>query len=906
MPFEAADYRKRILTPFKGPQLAVLQQALRELNAGTDVRIPSGLDLVALYEMDARMNDVQVAARVREVSDVFAKCSSSAAHRTIAPNLVELDKTLRARNLDFATESFWRRQFAGREERERAQLAVFATVAASELAALGVVTVTRLRQLATGAGVPSSLPDSELAEVVSDQGIKVVPDLTVPPIDIPGSIAKELAKTTFSSLVAAIFLENPPRGFSVIDGFKTSSGAGVRLADVKAASALTDRRGASNENDGAKKVLNAVLSQVKSDAELQEFLLAYFVDLGRGYVQSSVLIGIALNKLTDTGLDREEAARIISLYAAGSISNGFPDVLVLVQEGSLKAARRLFESLAADAGESKSDLMTKARTGLEASEQRLATLRAAAKSAVEAGDTEAAAKALNDALTVCTDDESLTEMASALPPSAPLKVIATTTGDGSRVQIMWEPGFGSTSDVQYQVIRKTGSAPRNSHDGVVVAQHLAGTRAEDPQPPLAVPLFYAVAASRGGAFSTSASDQITVVPPVHNVTTRSDASSILVRWETPVGAQSVRVTRTGPDGRAIAVPVGAHGGAVSTALNTGSTYTFSVTADYAAGGGAIISSESVRITAVPRGEAKPVRELLLEQRAAAGGEFEVEASWDQVTGFQIEVWSFPALPGWNYGSRVGAADLARTGRQLTGQEIDGGKRQGIRGPLPRGLRHYLAVTRDGSDAIVGAAQPFGVLPSLNSVTAQRFNDEVVLSWEWPGDEFDVRARWSSRDGSGETTITRHRYQKDGGLRIKSGNTDTRFVLETTTTSSAGAWSAPEHVVHVAGAKPSVAYSVAWQRGVFGPPGGATLAFLSESPMKSCGVTIVAKEGNIMPFSRSDGVPLFTGQLDLQGGVPHPVKIRIPKLGRHVWVRAFPLAPDSLRLVDPQTHQLKGS
>lgn len=906
MPFEAAEYRNRILIPFKGPRLPALQRAVRELKADPTANTPSDLDLVALYEIEPQMNDGQVAARIREISDVFAKCSSSAALRTIAPNLIELDNALRSRNPDFSTGAFWRNELTGREERGRAQLAAFASVAASELAALGVVTVSRLRQLATGAGVPATMPDAELAEVVGGQGIKVFPDLTVPPIEVLTSIAKELAKTTFPSLVGAIFLEDPPQAFSVIGGFRTASRAGVGLADVRAAAALTDRRGASNENDGAKKVLNAVLSQVKTDAELEAFLLAYFVDLGRGYAQSSVLIGIALNKLTDTGLDREDAARILSLFAAGSISTGFPDVLVLVQEGSLKGARRLFDSLAADAGESASDLMTKARAGLETAEQRLASLRAAAKSAVEAGNTEAAAKALSDALTICTDDESLTEMAGALPPSAPLKLIATTIRDGATVQIMWEPGFGSTADVRYRVIRKTGSAPRNAHDGVVVAQEVSGTRAEDSDPPLAVPLHYAVAASRGGAFSTSASDEVTVLPPVHNVTTHSDVSSISLRWQAPVGAQNVRVVRTGPEGRPTPVPVGAHGSAVSTGLATGSTYTFSVTADYAAGGGHILSSEPVRVTAVPRGEAKPVPMLALQQQAASHGEFEVEASWGEVPGFQVEVWNFPALPPWRYGSRVKVSDIAKAGRQLTGQGIDGGQRQGIRGPLPPGLRYYIPITLDNGEAVVGRSQAFGVLPPLNGVTAERFSEVVVLSWEWPNDEFDVRARWSSRDGSGETTITRHRYLKEGGLRIRSGNADTRFVLETTTTNSDGAWTSPEHVVEVSGAKPSITYSVGWQRGLFGPPGGATFAFLSENSMESCGVTIVAKEGLVMPFDKGDGVPIFTGQLDLQQGLPVPVKVRIPKLGRHVWVRAFPLAPESVRFVDPQSDQLKGS
>lgn len=906
MPFEAADYRKRILTPFKGARLPALQQAVRELKADPKMKTPTKLDLVALYEIEAHMDDGQLAARLREISDVFSKCSSSAAFSMIAPNLIELDKALKSRNPDFSSRGFWLNQLNIGEERGKTQLAAFASVAASELAALGVVTMSRLRQLATGAGLPASMPDAELAQVVSGQGIKVVPDLIIPPIAIPTSIAKELAKTTFPSLVAAVFLQHPPQSFSVIGGFRASSGAGMGLGDVRAASAISDRRAASNENDGAKKVLNAILSHVKTDDELQAFLLAYFVDLGRGYAQSSVLIGIALNKLTDTGLDREDAARIVSLFADGSKSNGFPDVLVQVQDGSLKAARRLFDSLVADAGQSESDLMTKARTALEASERRLAALRSTAKSAVEAGDTETAAKALNDALTVCTDDETLVEMASALPPSSPLNVIATPIRDTAVVQITWEPGFGSTNDVQYRVLRKAGSAPRNAHDGDAVAHGVSTNRAEDPNPPLAIPLHYAVAASRGGAFSVSESDKITVLPPVRNVTTSSDLASISLRWEAPLGAHDVRVAQTGPDGQTTYLPVGHHGGAVSTGLETGSTYAFSVTTDYAAGGGRILSSEPVRVTAVPRGEAKPVPMLALQQRNAVRGEAEMEASWGEVEGFQVEVWSFSSRPAWAYGSRVAIADVAKAGQQLTGEGIAGNRRQGIRGPLPSGLRYYLPITRDDGEAVVGTCEAFGVCPPLTAVTAVRFNEMVVLSWEWPGDEFDVRVRWTSREGSGETTISRPRYQEEGGLRIRSGNSDTRFVLETRAANSDGDWASSEHVVQVAGARPFVSYSVAWQKMLFGAPRSVTLTFQTESPMKPSGVTIVAKEGSVMPFNKDDGVPIFSGEIDLQSGSPVQMKVTIPKLGRHVWVRAFSLVPESVRFVDPQTDQLKGS
>ena len=159
-------------------------------------------------------------------------------------------------------------------------------------------------------------------------------------------------------------------------------------------------------------------------------MLAYFIDLGRTAAQSTSLQVMALKRLTETGLERTDAARILSLFADRTKSAGFSGVQAKVADGKLREARRLFDAFETQASDSRSDQMDKARVALEGAETRLAALRGSARKAVEDGNIAAAAKALNDALTICTDDESLEAMVRALPPSAPLNVVVTPSQDG--------------------------------------------------------------------------------------------------------------------------------------------------------------------------------------------------------------------------------------------------------------------------------------------------------------------------------------------------------------------------------------------------------------------------------------------------------------------------------------------
>jgi hypothetical protein len=902
--FNAGDYRKRVLTPYKGPKLVELQAALRELKSDGSLAVPKKLDLATLYDMVPGMNDAAVSAHIAAVADVFAKATSNAAFKSIAANLNELHTTLKSRNPNFTQASFWQARLSERDQRRKGQLVNFANDAAAELQNLGVVTPTRLRQLAQGAHIPDTVSDKDLAGAVSAAGVAVVPEIRIPSITVPLAVTGDLMKTSCSSLVAAIFLDEPPASFRVVDGFQASNGAQLSLHRVRASRDLTDLR-QSTENDHIKKVLGGVLGAASTDADLQALVLAYFIDVGRRAAESTSLQVMALKRLTETGLERTDAARILSLFADRTKSAGFTDVQTKVADGKLKEARRLFDALVTQASDSSSGQMDQARVALEGAEARLAALRESARKAVEDANIAAATKALNDALTICTDDESLEDLLRALPPSVPLNVVVAPSEDGRSVLVTWRPGFGTTGDVQYRVIRKLGVTPKNAHDGEVVAQPTSATSCEDPRPPLAERVFYAVAALRGDAFSPVAADEILIAPPVNDVKVTSDLTSITLRWDTPPGARSVKVTQIAPGGATTDVKVNAHSAATASGLWTGQTYTYILSARYAAADGSEVQARPVRVEGIPRGSANPVPSLSLRQRSGDQGALYVEASWQEVTGFVVEIWTFRQRTPWPYGSRISATELAHQGRQLTGGDISVGRRRGVRGAVTAGLRHYVAVTRDGPDAVIGQSQELAICPDITGVHAERFNDWVVLSWDWPGEEFDVRIRWTGPEGSGETMITHVQYQRQGGLRLQVGTGGTRFSLCTVPAQSMLRGASTEHRIEVPAAAALVRYDVAWHRRLL-RPADITVTFTAENVVGPTGIVIVVKEGLVMPFSKDDGIAVFQGELDFREERVHVVSRALPKLGKHYWVRAFAVAPDVVRLSDPPTHDLRGA
>jgi len=489
-----------------------------------------------------------------------------------------------------------------------------------------------------------------------------------------------------------------------------------------------------------------------------------------------------------------------------------------------------------------------------------------------------------------------------LPPAPPRSLVAAASGEG-HIHLSWSGGFGSGEQTRYRIVRKVGSAPANAHDGVSMGDLQAATEARDDAPPIGVDLHYGVAARHTAGFSSVATVATRVVPPVSNVRVVSEPTRLTVRWDSHPATARVDVVQVDSAGVSTPLVPNRHGSVTAEGLTTGTPYVVALTARYVTEAGEA-AAEVVRVTGIPRGQARPVP-MLTVRRVDDAGDLLIDASWKPVDGFDVEVWHFDQAPEWGYGSRVPYPAITAAGSRLAGRDISTDRHQGVRGPVTAGLRHYVAITRDGPEGIVGACEPLGICPPLHDVDAERFQDLVVLSWRWPGPEFDVVARWTGPAGQGERRLTHAAYRAEGGLRIPCGGGDLKVVLTTATPVGATDWRSPKRVVEVKGSPPTVHYEVTWAKGMLGKPKAVTISFTGSQEL-TLPITVVARGGEVMPFGPSGAVALFEGRIDVTPERPTVLPtIPLPPLGRHFWVRAFSGTP-AARLIDPPVETLRGA
>lgn len=907
MAFDAREYRTRVLSQYSRGKARVLADAIRELNKDPRLSVPSQFDLVEFYDIPANSTDAVLAGHIDAVVNAI-KAGVTKPGGSKQP--LDLHELIAARNTNLKSSTFWEERTQHKARRAQDALKEFAKNAAADFSGLGVVDGAQLRKLAKSAGITDAVTDAELAQVVHAEGIAVVaefPAITVASKDIQRDIIAPLTKTSARTVLTPIFLRKSKeagelQGYRVLDGFTTSDpGYPLTLASVADSSAYQQQLPDSGDTDGFGKVLTA-LAKARSDAALAEIVTAYFVELGKEFFANSGSRRGALNAfVSQTGIDPVDAGRILlHIIPAGSAQQRtFADVQSLIAAGSLKEARRLYGALVAESAGSESDVQKKALTALEGTEQKVEDLRQRAAAAQTTGDLETAAKAFTEALTICSDDETLSAAARALPPAAPVRFVASVSEDARMAKLSWEPGFGSTEDVRYQVIRKVGAPPQNNTDGTPLGDATASTSFEDSRPPVAVAVFYGVSASRGGGASPVAVAEVMALPPVTEVVVTSDPTSVSLRWTAPPEASSIEVLQSAPDGATVPLTAGTQSGATSNGLRRGTTYTYLLTAFYVGTAGERLKSRTERVTGVPRGTATPVTALTISAGAATGAKPEVSVMWPPVEGYAVEVWHYAQKPAWQVGARLPMSEIRAQGSQVAGRMLVDAGDEGVQGATSQGLRHYVAITRDGEFGLIGTSRPHGTAPPVQNLRAERFGDEAVLSWDWPGAEYQVRVRWTGA-APGERTISMSDYRQEGGCRIQIGSGGGAVTVASVAGEGDAQWVSSETSVEVAGGDQVVSYDVDFRKKLWGSPSDATLTFALPSPDVRIDVIVVGQYSKFMPYDATQGFELKRATVTSDAAT---VAVSLPRGSGPLWVRAFTSTPD-VRLDDPSTTRMK--
>lgn len=903
MGFDQADYRKRVLQAYRGSKQRHLSAALRELKSDPKLRVPVGIDLTDLYDMPRGASDPQIAAQVVAVGKAFGNVAGNARMAAIGPALTSLHAMLTERNPDLGTAAFWEARFRNKEAARLEQLRDLLPAVQAATHGLGLISHDRIADVVAQGGHDPSAAEG-LKALAAEAGLLVVPPAPKPHGTVTAAYANAFAKSGCASVIDLIFLERPPTAFRIVDGFAAEPALAMSVAQAQASFRLTEQRPSNDDFNMAQgQALQVMLREVQSDAELAAFAYAALVDQAKQALRGAPPVAVA-RELAATRLDRTDARRIVLSLAGTSSMVTFDNVIALLAEGKVREARGLFARLDTDGGASTGESRARAESALSQREHTLAELREQARAALDAGDVETSRKALDQALSLCTDDDELDAMLRGLPPAPPHNLAAAASEEG-HVHLSWTAGFGSGEQTRYRIVRKLGSAPANAHDGVPIGEPQAATEARDENPPIGVDVYYGVAARHTAGLSSVATVATRVIPPVSNVHVVSEPTRLTVRWDSHPATARVDVIQVDATGVTTTLTPNRHGSVTAEGLTRGASYTFALTARYVTEASEV-AAEVVRVTGIPRGQARPVPVLTVRRVDDAANHILIDVTWKAIDGFDVEVWHFDRAPDWDYGTRVPYATIAAAGARLAGRDISTAQHQGVRGSVTAGLRHYVAVTRDGSEGIVGACEPMGVCPPLRDVDAQRFQELAVLSWQWPGPEFDVIARWSGPAGHGERRLTQAAYRDEGGLRIPCGGGDLKVVLTTATPVGTPDWRSPKRVVEVKGAPPTVQYKLDWVKGLLGKPRAVTVTF-SGAQALTLPVTVVARGGDVMPFEPSSGaVSLYEGTVDIRPELPTVLPtLTLPPLGRHFWVRAFSAAPHA-RLIDPPVENLRGA
>jgi hypothetical protein len=548
---------------------------------------------------------------------------------------------------------------------------------------------------------------------------------------------------------------------------------------------------------------------------------------------------------------------------------------------------------------------------VEAAEVELGRLLDQARTALGAEREQDAERYLRRAETVASDDPAVVRMLDAMPPSPPTDVSVAV--DGAVVRLAWRHAGWRGATLRYRVVRAEDRLPAHAHDGERVGDTSA-QHTDDPRPPVARSLGYAVFASVDGeAWSRGSTVSVVVLPPVSRVRLRSRPDRISGTWAAhPAAAVRVRRTVGTPGTATDGVRIPTSGSAFSDGdVRTGVTYLYAVTATYRDAAGQELAARPVVVPAVPG--AAPVFVDQLTVTPAGSGLVAVEwpalpATSAMPASASVRVRRCADAPPWEVGATVDVEDLAAYGEELTGEHRTREGRTGFEVQAPWGHYFYVPFSVAGTEAVVGAPVALGVSTPVSRLTVRRHAERAVVTWVWPAEATAAEVRWDSVGGSWCREQSRSQYRDENGCWVPTGHHGGTCTVRALTVAANGtSWGPPVSVtVPPGGAR--LRYTVQRAPGL----GGAVhrrrrvVVLQAEEDCRGVDVVVVAAAGVAMPLrpERGTEVGRRTG-LALAGGETATIEVEVPPtVGRPCWLRCFVVPPDAATLIDPSVDVMK--
>ena len=855
MTFDKNAYRVTVLKKLLPAQKAELPTAIRLLQETGDLAALGTVDVAGLLAVTPDITDI--------ASHLTQLKQSVLNKRAEASLIAMLLKVLEEKGFDLGDPAWWNGLRAAKAEAFKDKIVKFAKALALECQALEVVTEEHLAERA------QALPGvdvHELRKAVEKNGIVVRAAIEPPTVPVPEAFREVLKFVEFRSIVDVLLLgEKPAADVKVIDELSYADGRSIGAAQITAAYKKSE------STAGTDAVLRAqkVLTLIKNDY---------------------------------TGLDRVDAARIIAyLTESNSSVRGLGEITNMLASGNLAEARRLLGAINADQYDPAE--LASVTTSVDAAEKKKEHLVGEYQAAIARHDYTAAETALVQAARIDTGDQRLTTWLKHLPPPAPGALSVKVVASGG-VRLTWQ--FSGGDDCRFTVVRADGHAPVNPNDGTMLGT-VAPRTFDDAKAPVGRKAHYSVFAVRDGVVSAPVSAEVVVVPAPGDVTAVAGLTEATVSWRLPAEAVGVRCSMIDGSGNSRELDCGGASQVTVNRLVTGQRYRFTVEAMYVLADGGRVYSAPATASATPRGSIAPVEKMNLTEGRLSNGRNGIIASWSTVGGFPVELWSVPIdekLPA--VGSEVavdGFDDVG--GRKLQGVARESAGTSALEFAALSDIRWIVPLTVDGERAVIGAPQVTGSAQAPTDTHADRFGDELVVSWKLPHGDYAASVTWTVGGVPQHVVVTRADYRRDGGFRIPSASTVRDLAVATVAFGNGQEWRSATVPITFDIPKPVVDYQLVIPPSRFGKRKPARLTVRAAAGVGPISLIVVIRTGSIMPTRVEHDDIQVPVVVDFSGAPTAEKEFDIPKLPSPFWVRIFPAAGSDFILRDPPTDSLKG-
>ena len=857
MPWDREQYRLEVLEPAR--------------RAGN---VPP-VDLYVRYGLPGHLSDpAAFSVRIADVLAYWRELKTRRTYARLAESLLTSHAELeRAGRLTLGQFAEWQAD-AQREQMERlARLAIAEAGAATHV---GPVTVARLRGALAG-----TVTEEQVRAALRAQNVQVVgqfPELPAVPHPKLASLAQHVQLLGLRLSPEAVFGDAVRSGFRVLSGFRLADGRPLTEREVIDARRRVD---ALPYSDPAKtpteNVLAILRAAARQPAELDLLLLSEVTERLRQLADSGFVQRAIATQARDLGLDEDEAGLIAAaMLARDTLGSVRQQVEAELADGRLRSAQRLASALPAE---------DPLREQIAARDAVVAGLGRRADHELASGLVEQAARLLDQATTIASDDARLLERLAALPPPPPRHPAARV--DGDNVLITWDPSPALVGRLHYRVMRGQGRAPASPAEGSAVVTQTSRRDVADTEAPPGSELCYSVFATRSGdAWSPPAATQpVMFTPDVTDVSVETAETSVALSWRVHPGTDVVLARRT--DGR---LPAGTGDGTrieaslvglTDTGLRTGTDYCYRITASYRTPGGQRRQSAGIVVPVTPAAEPETVADLAVQ--VPSGGTAMV-AAWLPPRHGQVRLMLSDGPPRWPAGTRVTSADMAGL-RQLPGiprRGADG--RDFLELNLPSGRHHIVALTTAGRTVVVGNSAEIGVVEPVRDISALRLGDVVRLSWVWPGGATEAEVRWPG----GERRYSRRIYDDEGGVTVRVGRGGTVIEVAAIYAHPGGELTAPAVRTSLAGQGFTMSYRI--HRA--GPlhPRQRVVEITAEQAGSLPPLVVVRATGRLPPDDPAEGQTVARVEPQpIAPGEPVTVTVNVPRGA--AWLACF---------VDPRT------